>query len=627
MKNNNILLISGVLFTTTIVISSQLPTENSTLFSGSGNCALCHSNSTDVFETTTGRDISPITLWRSTMMAHAAKDPLWQAKVTSEISANPELKTTIENKCNTCHTPMGKREATWLGIPYFSFEEAMEDPLSMDGVSCTVCHQIENDNLETPASYSGGYLITDARTITGPFPNPLTMPMINQLNYTPIEAAHLNASALCATCHTLITPYLDNEGNIAGLFPEQMPYIEWKNSIYNTPSSTCQACHMPHTFEEMKISSRPPWLETLRIPIGEHEFVGGNTLLLDIFKTHNEELELSASTQELDSTRKKTLSLLKSAITLTDTAFTIEDSLIIIVKIINHAGHKFPTGFPSRRAWIHLSVKHNNNLPIFESGQWNDEGFIKGNNPAFETHHDIIRSPDQVQIYETIMQDVNNEITYTLLHASSYAKDNRIPPKGYFAGGIDDTLIAVSGQAIYDANFNFTSSGTEGSGSDQVTYKIALPDNNRHFTITTSLCYQSVSPRFINDLLSYETPQVSTFEDLYEEVNNSPIILAQNTREIKQNFAAHQPPLSLAVYPVPITGHYFIEFTLLHFSRVTITLQPLLGNTPILLMQGIYSPGITRKSFDRTQLNLPSGPYIIILKTEDNQLGKNISIK
>ena len=46
-----------------------------------------------------------------------------------------------------------------------------------EGVSCTLCHQIEDDSLGSPASFSGGFSIAaagdaDAFTIYGPYPNP-----------------------------------------------------------------------------------------------------------------------------------------------------------------------------------------------------------------------------------------------------------------------------------------------------------------------------------------------------------------------------------------------------------------------------------------------------------------------
>jgi len=126
--------------------AQSLPTETSTLFSGAGNCAQCHIAGSGVFTTQAGTDISPTTLWRSTMMANAARDPLWQAKVTAEVAEHPDLQTVIEDKCTTCHMPMGKTEAIHNGAAHFSFDDGLADPLSMDGVSCTLCHQIQKNN-------------------------------------------------------------------------------------------------------------------------------------------------------------------------------------------------------------------------------------------------------------------------------------------------------------------------------------------------------------------------------------------------------------------------------------------------------------------------------------------------
>ena len=58
--------------------AQSLPIQTSTLFSGSGNCAACHqagSIDSNVLRDTQGNDISPVSLWRSTMMANATQDP------------------------------------------------------------------------------------------------------------------------------------------------------------------------------------------------------------------------------------------------------------------------------------------------------------------------------------------------------------------------------------------------------------------------------------------------------------------------------------------------------------------------------------------------------------------------
>ena len=50
---------------------------------------------------------------------------------------------------------------------------------------------------------------------------------------------------------------------------------------------------------------------------------------------------------------------------------------------------------------------------------------------TFEPHYDLITSPDQVQVYEAIMGNNLNEVTYTLLRGADYLKDNRLLPQGF----------------------------------------------------------------------------------------------------------------------------------------------------------------------------------------------------
>ena len=62
--------------------AQQLTTFETADFSGSGVCAFCHSRLSDE----AGNDVSNDAHWRSTMMANAAKDPLWQAKISAEVA-------------------------------------------------------------------------------------------------------------------------------------------------------------------------------------------------------------------------------------------------------------------------------------------------------------------------------------------------------------------------------------------------------------------------------------------------------------------------------------------------------------------------------------------------------------
>jgi Pyruvate/2-oxoacid:ferredoxin oxidoreductase delta subunit len=73
-------------------------------FSGSGQCVMCHSMLADA----SGASVSITDDWRSTMMANSSKDPVWQAKVASEVARNPHLTEVIEKKCGACHTPIAE---------------------------------------------------------------------------------------------------------------------------------------------------------------------------------------------------------------------------------------------------------------------------------------------------------------------------------------------------------------------------------------------------------------------------------------------------------------------------------------------------------------------------------------
>ena len=106
------------------------------------------------------------------------------------------------------------------------------------------------------------------------------------------------------------------------------------------------------------------------------------------------------------------------------------------VFVENLGGHKLPTAYPSRRSWLHVTVRDRNDKVIFESGALRPDGSIAGNdNDAdprrFEPHYNEITSGEQVQIYEDIMGDTKGDVTTGLLTAVRYLKDNRLLPQGF----------------------------------------------------------------------------------------------------------------------------------------------------------------------------------------------------
>lgn len=538
--------------------STELPRDQSSLFSGSGNCAGCHTpdeRDPNALRSADGQDVSPPTFWRSTMMANAAKDPLWRAKVSAEVAANPGLESAIEDKCTTCHAPMGRTEAMREGRPY-RMAEMTSDPLALDGVSCTVCHQIDPSNLGEDTSFSGGFAIGHDQTIYGPYTEPFGWPMLAMSGYEPVYGEHMGSSALCATCHTLFTDAVDESGQVTGRLPEQTPYLEWLNSSFPDAEIECQTCHMPVEANAVPIANTPRGLDA-REPFYRHEFVGGNAYMLSILRDNATELGVTAEPVHFDSTIARTRRVLASAATLTAEPLWDGDTLEVRIAVQNWSGHKLPTGYPSRRVWLEFTVQSADGDTVFHSGGWDDiTGELEAGEAPLAPHRDVIRDEGAVQIYQSILGTPDGEVTHGLLRASQYLKDNRIPPTGWMSSGPRAEDTPIRGRAASDPNFNRGPNG-EGSGSDEVTYRVAVAD--AAYSVQARLLYQSVSPGYFEDLITYDTDEVAQFERMYRAAPNVPEVMATASVEVGSSVAVESqdlPPAtrSLEVYPNPAAG-------------------------------------------------------------------------
>lgn len=512
-----------------------LPTARGDYFAASGMCSACHSAMRDA----AGNDVSIDTYWRATMMANAARDPYWQAAVRAEVMANPAIADVIEDTCARCHMPMARTTSAFQGEVgkvldegYLNAENDLH-VLAMDGVSCTLCHQIEDQYLGSDESFDGGYVIDSAtpmgeRVTYGPYQaseNDARL-MSGASGFVPVQGTHLQTSALCATCHTLYTPTVDAQGNVVGHFPEQTPYQEWEASDYADRQS-CQDCHMPEVDGEVSLSitNSPP-----RSPFSRHAFAGGNTYALMLLRSFGQEIGVTADSDHLDAALQRAITQLREGtaqIAITQTSLE-SGTLSIAVQVTNQTGHKLPTGYPSRRLWLHLTVEDARGTVLFESGGWNADGSIVGNDNdadplAFEPHYRVIDSPDQVQIYEAIFVDTDGAVTTTLLRGYRYVKDNRLLPSGFVKDGASED-IAVRGQAVEDDDFR--------SPGDTVTYRIPVGDAPAPYTVRVELLYQSIGYRWAQKMAQYDAAETSRFMNWYEQVPNLPVLIAEAVQEV-----------------------------------------------------------------------------------------------
>lgn len=557
MTKHIILIVTLPAFVILLGISMSPPTSNTVsaqqvhgmdikvaqqlFFQTSDKCMSCHNN----LISPAGKDVSFGIDWRASMMANSARDPYWHAAVRREIMDHPQSQSFIENECSTCHMPMAHYRATTNGQQSEVFANlpanqtvTQQNLLAIDGVSCTTCHQITDENFGERESFVGGFVIDTLapmgqRVIYGPYPVDAGRSTImhSSSGFQQKESRHIQQSEMCATCHTLYTHTLDNEGTVIGELPEQVPYLEWRHSNFVNDQS-CQSCHMPEIKGSMPISS--VWGQP-RENVSRHTFQGANFFMMSILNRYRNELGVQALPQEMDAAINRTVDHLqtKSAQLSILNAEITDNQAVIDVAIENLAGHKLPTAYPSRRTWIHFMLKDQNGNILFESGAVNTDGSITGNDndeneDRYEQHYTEITNEDQVQIYEVIMVDPDDNVTTGLLTGLRFIKDNRILPQGFDKSTAEDD-IAVQGRANKDADFL--------GGTDRIRYRIDLKtiETENPLQITAELYYQPIAYRWAQNLDTYDASETNRFVDYYNSMSeNSSVILTGSTAIIRE---------------------------------------------------------------------------------------------
>ncbi|MCA9544721.1 MAG: hypothetical protein KC613_10040 [Myxococcales bacterium] len=503
-------------------------------------CALCHSNTAaaSAMRDAQDRAIGPFNIWQGSMMANAARDPLWRATMSAETATTPLAKEFIESKCLSCHSPAGWREAEQKDASMLLAANKV-GMLARDGANCTTCHQIRPDNLGTEESFDGGWEIHEERRIFGPHRDPATGPMINHTGYTPTLGNHVLDSALCGTCHVLQTPTMTAEARPTGhTLVEQATYLEWRNSSYPDDETTCQACHMPQ-FDEDGVPTRtyiarsPPGGDFIgldrREPFGRHLLVGGNTLMPQVLRDFREQLSSMATAEAFNANIEAARQMLTTGADVQIGEPVVEgDKIRVPVTLINQVGHKLPTGFPSRRVWLRVTALDAAGAVLFDSGGFNDQGRIlaegrvlpieRHSGPTMP-HRQVISRPDQVQIYSSIMCDPDGKPTWRLLRGASYCKDNRILPLGWTNAHRDAerTLpMGVEGDPDFMA------------GSDTTEY--LLPAGTAK--VVAVVLHQVLDPRFAEELFIVDTPEIRALRYYLDRVDQRPETMARASRDL-----------------------------------------------------------------------------------------------
>lgn len=503
-------------------------------------CISCHSSLT----TSSGQDASIGFDWRASIMANSSRDPYWQASVRREVLDHPTSSAAIQDECSTCHMPMarfaehaaGREGAAFARFPTNRGTDPL-DSLAADGVSCTMCHQIKKDRFGERSSFNGGFAIdlvtpVGRRPIFGPYEvdRGHTTVMHSSSGFVPTQTDHVRQSELCATCHTLYTKALDSTGKQIGELPEQMPYQEWRHSAYRAERS-CQSCHMALVVADgdsvpiTAVQGQP------RPGVRRHWFPGGNFFMLGMLNRYRAELAVEALPSELDAAAVQTRQLLSQAAKLQVKPGPVDAGRVVVdVAVTNLSGHKLPSAYPSRRAWLHVTVRDGSGAMVFESGALTPAGRIVGNDNdddrlRYEPHYREITRPDQVQIYESILKDVHGAVTTGLLSGITYIKDNRVLPRG-FDKTTADPDIAVLGDAASDPAFV--------GGSHRTRYSVDVTRARGPFRVDAELWYQPIGYRWAQNLRLQPAAETNRFVSYYESMAHvSGVTLARDSVTVR----------------------------------------------------------------------------------------------
>ncbi|MHC4936522.1 MAG: hypothetical protein ACYTGJ_09945 [Planctomycetota bacterium] len=434
-------------------------------------CSLCHAYF--------AAQNSPGDRWSTTIMAQAARDPLFHACLTiAEQDAQ-----FVGDICLRCHTP-----SAWLsGNSTPTDGSALSGINDWDGVTCNLCHrlvdpdyiagvspavdqQIINSTPAVPVSPGNAqYIVDPLDRRRGPYA------LGAGFGFHPwFQSPYHREAALCGNCHDVSNPAYVRIGDEYVLdtlgqphpthdkydqFPVERTFSEWSQSSFaiapvdmggrfggNTPAvSTCQDCHMPKT-----VASACSLGGVVRPDQALHDFAGAQTWVLDAINNLDTtgliwDTPAYMDPVLLEQTKSRNIAMLEAASDLE----LMKEGTELRVRVINHSGHKLPSGYPEgRRIWVNVRYRDGAGTVIHEHGHYD-----------FDT---AILTTADTKVYEAKLGLSEAVAAQTGLPAGEsfhfalnnvWIKDNRIPPRGFTNAGFASVQASPVGYTYPDGQF------------------------------------------------------------------------------------------------------------------------------------------------------------------------------
>jgi hypothetical protein len=415
------------------------------------SCSACHG----YFDPNT----EPYFAWVASQKAQAARNPMFWATlaIANQDAGNAGY------WCMRCHIPIG-----FLGgrTTFVSDGSILDDSKhDFDGVNCNMCHRLvdpvydpnENPHVDLDVM-PGGESAVDVEPHNGMFIVDLFDRRRGPRDdlddsfawHQWLPSPFHEESLLCANCHDVSsTIYMRQSDGTYTLttnneehpthdkldeFPLERTFGEWAFSDYavapldtagrfggnDSNVSSCQDCHMPKT---SGYAAFPDLGAHFRTDLATHGFNGANTWVRRAVRALFSDGETGLSDEAVAAAEARTLAMHQTAADLW--AFERGDELV--VRVVNHTGHKLPSGFvEGRRMWIHARFLDASGSVLEERGAYDGSTATLDatTTTVYEARHgvdDTVSALTGIPAGHSFHMAVNNEVLF----------DNRIPPRGF----------------------------------------------------------------------------------------------------------------------------------------------------------------------------------------------------
>ena len=342
-------------------------------FASAGDCASCHSEIVDE--------------WKLSAHRNAQTSTITVAQTTAALQANPEF----EKACVNCHAPIGSRFSGSTTFPVLDDPGLSPSGASEEGITCVVCHTMEEHPEELAGFQEDAVLPVGERgslTLGKMFGPPLdgSEAQSNPAHEvaTGFMTDPVGSSQLCGACHNVVVDVDQNGLGAAGddAAPAdsdddgeldeneidkqndlvlQTTFNEWEDFIFSGGGfgASCVDCHMPA--ETSPAADGPPLRPAPERSRNAHTFVG-----IDYELNTDYYSQPGMPPEALERVLEEREELLSGAVELNmDIPPARNGVLTASVNLRNLTGHSFPTGFAfARQWWLEVTAQTSSGRPV-----------------------------------------------------------------------------------------------------------------------------------------------------------------------------------------------------------------------------------------------------------------------